>query len=109
MVDAAEGLGCRSWRFMYQLSGNGYTTVTDREDMQVRDWHVTITMTGKQNAFIAVRDSKGKLLDRDMGGVRIVFPGLYGGRGRKGISKPGGGRWGKMVVLVKEEEEEKAH
>uniref|UniRef100_A0A7S4L1M5 Oxidoreductase molybdopterin-binding domain-containing protein n=1 Tax=Guillardia theta TaxID=55529 RepID=A0A7S4L1M5_GUITH len=62
-----------SWRFMYQLSGNGYTTVTDREDMQ--------------DAFIAVRDIKGNLLDRDMGGVRIVFPGLYSWKSAKFVTE----------------------
>jgi len=59
------------WTCLYQIGADGYTVPVDRRDVE------------GSGAFLALGDGEGKLLPKEHGGVRFIFPKLYGWKSAK--------------------------
>jgi len=59
------------WVCLYQIGADGYTVPVDRRDVE------------NSGAFLALGDGEGKILSKEHGGVRIIFPKLYGWKSAK--------------------------
>lgn len=59
------------WQCLWQLSADGYTTAVTREEAE------------RDDVFLALGDGTGKMLDEVHGGIRLVFPQLYGWKSAK--------------------------
>jgi len=63
------------WKFLYQISADGYTTVLFRDDVE------------KDGGFLCLGDSDGNLLSVEHGGIRLIFPHLFGWKSAKFLSE----------------------
>lgn len=63
-----QGKNADDWKYMFQVSGDGYTTVVRREDIR---------------GFFATRTPQGELISSQHGGPRFVFPHLWGWKSGK--------------------------
>ena len=63
------------WVWLKQTSADGYTTVVHREDAE------------DPASFLCLGDAEGELLAREHGGVRLVFPQLFGWKSAKWLVK----------------------
>jgi len=59
------------WACLYQIGADGYTVPVDRRDVE------------NSGAFLALGDGEGKILSKEHGGVRFIFPKLYGWKSAK--------------------------
>jgi len=59
------------WVCLFQIGADGYTVPVDRRDVE------------NSGAFLALGDGEGKILSKEHGGVRIIFPKLYGWKSAK--------------------------
>lgn len=64
-----------NWTQLYQISADGYTANVYREDAE------------KSGCFLAIGDSEGNLIPKEHGGIRVVFPTLYGWKSAKFLSE----------------------
>ena len=72
-----EHLGFLSgpWECLHQMGADSYTVNVSREDAM------------DDRAFLCLDDSEGRLLSREHGGVRLVFPHLFGWKSCKWLTE----------------------